>query len=225
MLVPRNLCLIPAKANSIRFPGKNTALFRGIPLFVHAVDIAIKSGLFDYVVVSSEDPEILGTAMMVGAEAMARPAELARNPAEVIEVTHHALSVFVNNGYKLDDVCILLPTSPLRTVEDVRASYQLLMRQPVDVVMSVVPFTEHKLYALERARDNTMTPVPVGTLGANPQGLFQHDGTVLWARAKHLRSAGGNYYRLAPIAPYFIDQDRALEIHYPEDLQKAEEAS
>lgn len=52
------IAIIPARGGSKRIPRKNIKLFAGKPMITHAIGIAQNSGLFDHIVVSTDDGEI-----------------------------------------------------------------------------------------------------------------------------------------------------------------------
>src|SRR4051794_23056646 len=87
-----NLCLIPARGGSKRIPRKNLRLLAGRPLLVHAIDVARAAGLFEQIVVSSDDAEILALAAQCGAVADPRPAELGADRARVLDVATEFLA-------------------------------------------------------------------------------------------------------------------------------------
>ncbi|MFS2174296.1 cytidylyltransferase domain-containing protein, partial [Priestia megaterium] len=63
-----NVAIIPARGGSKRIPSKNLKLFDGLPMIVHSIRTALKSGLFEQVVVSTDDAEIAEVAMAHGAQ-------------------------------------------------------------------------------------------------------------------------------------------------------------
>ena len=63
----RALCIIPARGGSKRIPRKNIKPFMGKPIIAYSIDAALKSGVFDEVMVSTDDEEIAGIARQYGA--------------------------------------------------------------------------------------------------------------------------------------------------------------
>ena len=60
------LAVIPARGGSKRIPRKNVRPFAGKPIIAHSIDAARACGLFDQVVVSTDDEEIApGTRILV----------------------------------------------------------------------------------------------------------------------------------------------------------------
>ena len=100
--------LIPARAGSKRLPGKNKRLFCGSPLWQWSLETALEVYLRgDAVVVSTDDPDILKDPL-----AEKRPPELCTDDA----TTKSVVDLYLQN----DDVCLLQPTSPTRSISLVR---------------------------------------------------------------------------------------------------------
>ncbi len=135
-----NLAVIPAKARSTRFPGKNVARLAGKPLVVHAVDVARESGLFDVVVVSTDDSTVAELARGAGADVpFMRDPALSGDTVEVPAVVRNAVEWYQHNRDRhFQWVCVLQPTCPLRTPADLTDSRKLVDTHPhADAVVSV----------------------------------------------------------------------------------------
>ena len=79
-----NIAVIPARGGSKRIPRKNIKLFHGKPMIAWSIKLAKDSGLFEHVVVSTDDEEIANIAKEFGAEVpFVRPATLANTPVRV----------------------------------------------------------------------------------------------------------------------------------------------
>ena len=118
------LAVIPARGGSKRFPRKNLASFRGLPLLAWSIMAARCCGTIDRVVVSTDDQEIFGAALWRSATALLRPPELATDTASAEDVLRHAVTVFP--GYEW--TVLLQPTSPLRTSDDISECIKLAAR-------------------------------------------------------------------------------------------------
>ena len=117
------VALIPARAGSKRIPGKNTRFLGGIPLFWWAVLAAHRSGVFERIVVSSDDWDIVNHFPPITVEGLIRPAELATDTAPDILWVRHALKAIPRPV----SFAILRPTSPFRSAETIRRAYQQFM--------------------------------------------------------------------------------------------------
>lgn len=111
------LAVIPARGGSKGIPRKNIKLLSGKPLIVWTIEEAKKSKYIDYLILSSEDKEIISIAKDWGCEVpFVRPKEIASDDTPGIEPILHAINTLPR---KFDYVCMLQPTSPLRTVKDI----------------------------------------------------------------------------------------------------------
>lgn len=134
-------CSICARGGSKGLPGKNIRPLLGKPLIAHSIDQAKESGLFDLVYVSSDDEDILDVAARFGAdETILRPLELANDHAPKIPAIRHAMEVAETRfGQKCDLVVDLDATSPLRRVDDIVSTVDVLISNYASNVFSVCP--------------------------------------------------------------------------------------
>jgi pseudaminic acid cytidylyltransferase len=122
-----NVAVIPARGGSKRIPRKNIKEFCGRPMIAWSVEIARSSGLFDHVLLSTEDSEIADVARQYGAEVLfTRPAELADDHAGTTEVVGHATRWVVEKGWPVTAVCCLYATAPLVQKDDLRRGLTML---------------------------------------------------------------------------------------------------
>ena len=126
------VCTVLARAGSVGVPGKNVRLLGGAPLVVHSIRQARATGLFDAVVVSTDDLEARRIAEEEGVDlVIERPVELATAAAGKVPAIVHAVEVAeVTLGKKFDVVVDLDVTSPLRLPDDVVAAVALLESDP-----------------------------------------------------------------------------------------------
>jgi N-acylneuraminate cytidylyltransferase/CMP-N,N'-diacetyllegionaminic acid synthase len=132
------ICTIAVRGGSKGVPGKNWRMVAGKPLFAHSVSHAVESGLFDFIAVTSDAPEVLETALSFGAtHAVTRPAELASDTAGKVPAILHAVqTVEAETGMTFDTVVDLDATSPLRLASDVRAAVTLLEDNRLESVIT-----------------------------------------------------------------------------------------
>ena len=103
------MCYIQARGGSKRFPMKALALWNGIPMLGDAIQKAQATGLFDYIVVSSDSPEILQVAHDYGAMPLWRTAEASSDTATDDDVAREVLAYFP----KVERICKIYPCIPL----------------------------------------------------------------------------------------------------------------
>ena len=114
-----NICIIPARGGSKRIARKNIRDFCGRPMIGWSIAVAQACGLFDRIIVSTDDDEIARIAEAEGAEVpFRRPAELANDHAGTIPVIAHAAEWLAGQGAEVSAVCCLYPTAPFCRADD-----------------------------------------------------------------------------------------------------------
>lgn len=122
-----NIAVIPARGGSKRIPRKNIKNFLGKPMIAWSIEIAIASGLFDQIIVSTDDLEIAEVARNYGAEVpFLRPADLSNDYAGTTEVIAHATQWLIDQGLVVSTVCCIYATAPFVQVKDMIRGLQAL---------------------------------------------------------------------------------------------------
>jgi CMP-N,N'-diacetyllegionaminic acid synthase len=151
---PRLLAIVPARGGSRRLPGKNVRLLDGDPLIAWTLRCAQACGLFEAVVVSTDDAEIAAVARRWGAAVPGlRSAHLATDTATTAAVLQDVLARHPE-PLALDAVVLLQPTSPFRRVASVRAAvarFLSLPRAHRQAVVSVSPAPAHPAWCFSLA--------------------------------------------------------------------------
>lgn len=114
MNAAKTIAVIPARGGSKRIPGKNKKIFCGKPMIAWSIEAAVASGLFDQVIVSTDDPEIAKIAQEYGAICpFERPAELSDDHTPTLPVIRHAIeAIEAQQQAKLELVCCIYATAP-----------------------------------------------------------------------------------------------------------------
>lgn len=141
------IAIIPARGGSKRLPRKNLLPILGKPLLAYTLETAEGWGKFDRILVNSEDQEILHVAQQYGAEIYIRPESLSDDRAKVLAVVQEQIQTM-----KLDletVVCILLPTCPLFSLEDLDGAFSLFLQgEGKSAVVSVTRYEKAPEQAL-----------------------------------------------------------------------------
>ncbi len=134
----KRICSICARGGSKGVPRKNTKLLLNKPLIIHSLEHAKNSSLFDYIVVSSDDDEILNVAENWGANFIVkRPIEMADDKAPKVPAIQHCIKTVEEKlGLKFDIVVDLDATSPLREVTDISNAVELLENRNVSNILT-----------------------------------------------------------------------------------------
>lgn len=137
----KTICIIPARGGSKRIPRKNIRPFLGVPILAYSIRAAQESGLFDEIMVSTDDAEIAQMAQLYGASVpFARSAETSSDHATTAAVLNEVLNTYRQQGQPFDRACCLYATAPFVTVDKLREAFGKLETGGFDTVFPVVRF-------------------------------------------------------------------------------------
>ena len=138
----KNLAIIPARGGSKRIPRKNIRNFLGKPIISYSIEAALKSEIFDDVMVSTEDEEIASISKSLGATVpFLRSNETASDFATTAEVILEVIEEYKKRGEKFDNVCCIYATAPFVTVEKIKLGMEPLLEKKANFVFPVVRFS------------------------------------------------------------------------------------
>jgi pseudaminic acid cytidylyltransferase len=180
------VAIIPARGGSKRIPRKNVRQLAGKPVITYPIELALESGLFERVIVSTEDQEIAATAISFGAEVpFLRSAELSDDFATTIDVISDAAQRLELQDS--DSLCCIYPVTPLLSVERLLEANTLLMSGNWDYVF---PATEYTM-PIERAfrkdpsgKPKFLAPEYVSIRTQDIQKSFYDSGQFYFGRAE-----------------------------------------
>jgi N-acylneuraminate cytidylyltransferase len=143
-----NVAIITARGGSKRIPRKNIKLFRGKPMIAYSIETALNSGLFDMVMVSTDDSEIVEISKQLGAEVpFIRSKQTADDFTGTADVMIEVINDLQKTGKQFDNACCIYPTAPFITKQILDESYKLLIDKKFDSVFPVCAFS----YPIQRA--------------------------------------------------------------------------
>lgn len=178
-----NLAIIPARGGSKRIPRKNIKLFLGKPIIAYSIEAALKSNLFDEVMVSTDDEDIAKIAKEFGAKV---PFLRSKNNANDFAVLADVVQeVVVNyNDKNFDNICCILPTAPFITPNKIIEAYNKLSNNNFDSVFPVLEFS----FPIQRSlkmEANKVAMVWSENLNARSQDLeprYHDSGQFYWLK-------------------------------------------
>jgi len=137
-----NIAVIPARGGSKRIPRKNIRQFIDRPMIAWSIEAARRSGVFDRIVVSTDDPEIAEIAKASGAEVpFMRPPELSDDHTPTVPVIRHAIGWLEAAGADVKKVCCIYATAPLLDgLYLEQGSRQLDADPALEFAFSITPF-------------------------------------------------------------------------------------
>lgn len=123
----KSLAIIPARGGSKRIPRKNIKEFMGRPIIAYSIEAAINSGLFDEVMVSTDDLEIAQIARECGAKVpFLRSAATSNDYATTADVLVEVINEYAVRGEHFDTFCCLYPTAPFLTSERLQEALKMI---------------------------------------------------------------------------------------------------
>ena len=217
----RILGVIPARGGSKGVPGKNIRLLAGKPLIAWTIAAAARSRSLGRTIVSTDDPKIAEIAAQWGGDVpFLRPPELATDTATSEDAVFHALDS-VSGPY--DWVCLLQPTSPLRTAEDIDACIDACIRGGADCAFSVTeaPKSPYIMYRMDgTGRLEPLLPQPASLRRQDLPPVYVPNGAVYVARVEWLRHSRRLVAAGAIGSP--MPTGRSIDIDYEIDFAIAE---
>ena len=138
----KTVAIITARGGSKRIPRKNIKEFCGKPILAYSIEAAIHSGVFDTVMVSTDDEEIAGIARQYGAEVpFFRSEKTANDYASTNDVLLEVLEEYERRGEHYDMACCIYPTAPFLTGEKLKNAVEKLQLSDADTLIPVVAFS------------------------------------------------------------------------------------
>ena len=135
------IAIITARGGSKRIPRKNIKEFCGKPIIAYPIDAAIKAGIFDTVMVSTDDDEIADIAKKYGAEVpFLRSEETSNDFATTADALREVLVEYSRREKRFENVCCIYPTAVFVTKEKLINAYKLMETGVADSVMPVVRY-------------------------------------------------------------------------------------
>ena len=220
----KKLCIIPARGGSKRLPRKNIKLLNGKPLIFYTIDAVLKSNVFDKVIFTSDDDEILNKVKtnysIDNLSVIKRPNNLTSDTSKVIDTVMY----FLDDEY--DQTWLTLPTSPLKTSEDFVQASNLLDESTT----SVLSYTEMEF------------PPTLGLLVGQDNKLLDYDSSFPWQNGNSrsqdhpvvYRPNGALYgswtsdlkknknYYIGETKGYFMPRNRSIDIDTQFEFDLAE---
>jgi len=185
-----NLCIIPARGGSKRIPRKNIKNFLTKPIIAYSIEAALKSNLFEIVMVSTEDAELAEISKSYGAQVpFMRSAENANDFATTADVLLEVIDEFGKIGKVFESICCCYATAPFITSERIQEGYKLLKDKNAESVFPVVEYSFPIQRSLKADSDHKLSMNWVEFINTRSQDLEKayHDaGQWYWMQTADL---------------------------------------
>ena len=186
-----NLAIIPARGGSKRIPGKNIKSFLGKPILAYSIETALNSGLFEEVMVSTDDEKISAVAKAYGANLpFMRSAKNADDFATTMDVLSEVVHQYISQLHRrFEFVCCIYPTSPLTTITDLKNGYQEITKKDADVVFPIDPYSYPVLRGLVLNAEGSSRmkwPEYLRTRSQDLEKVYHDSGQWYWYNGQSL---------------------------------------
>lgn len=151
----KSIGIITARGGSKRIYKKNIKEFCGKPILSYSIEAALKAGIFDEVMVSTDDKEIADIGKAAGAAIpFMRSEKTSDDYATTRDVLVEVVEEYKARGMEFDTVCCIYPTAPFITAEKLKKAMELLLQENADCVSPVVrySFPPQRCYVIQEGR-------------------------------------------------------------------------
>lgn len=217
------ICIIPARGGSKRIPRKNIKNFLGKPIIAYSIEAALASGIFDEVMVSTDDEEIAEVARRYGAAVpFMRSAHTASDFATTADVINEVLDTYSTQGKEFDTVCCIYATAPFVTPARLREAMEILDDGEFDSAFTCTAFSYPVLRGLvidDRGRIAMKWP-QYGSCRSQDLEKFYHDAGQFYFATMDAYRTGGFWGKNT--APIVLSELEVQDLDTPTDWSLAE---
>ena len=220
----RHIAIITARSGSKGIINKNIKKINGKPMMAYTIEAALQSRLFDRIMVSTDSEEYADIAIEYGAEVpFLRSNETSGDSAGSWDVVQEVLDKYYSMGDYFDTVCLLQPTSPLRTGADIIAAYDYFNKIGAEAVTSVCECDHPAEYMMVLPKNNSLKEYRKHEVDVPRQMLptyYRINGAI------YVRSIK-NYNKKVEIVfddeyAFIMDKMKSVDIDTIEDFEYAE---
>lgn len=202
----KTIAIIPARGGSKRIHRKNIKQFIDKPIIAYSIDKALQCGLFDKVLVSTDDEEIAAVAKEYGATVpFLRSNETSGDYADTISVLIEVLGCLKQNNEEYDYGCCIYPTSPLLKIETLQNAFNILQEKDCDTVFPYVKYSYPVQRSLTKAKNGKIQmnwPENYYSRSQDLPTVFHDAGQFYWFKCAYM----------LPGAKLFSDNSYGVEL-------------
>ena len=220
------VAIIPARAGSKRLPRKNILPLAGKPLICWTVESALAARGIDQLVVSTDDAEVMrAVAPYQSVICLDRPAALATDTANSMDVLFQVLDTLEQRGLDYDRVVWLQATSPLRKAADIEAALRLYDEKQAKAVVSVTPCEHSPLWSNTLPEDSSLSGfIRPEVLGLRSQDLpeyYRLNGALYIADVQSLKQHR-TFFQIPACYAYVMSALNSVDIDQQLDFDFAQ---
>lgn len=218
-----SIAIITARGGSKRIPRKNIKDFCGKPIIAYSIEAALKSELFDEVMVSTDDEEIAEVAKKYGAKVpFMRSKENSNDFADTNDVLKEVIDEYGKQGKKFDRFCCIYPTAPFVTAEKLVKAFSFLQNDNVYNVVPMAPFSFPPQRGMIK-KGEFILPAHPEHIDKRSQDLEEilHDcGQFYWCKTEEFLKNSNILFNHT--VPFIVSDTEVQDIDNPSDWELAE---
>lgn len=179
------LAIIPARGGSKRIPRKNILPFAGKPIIEYAIQAALASGLFDEVMVSTDDQEIATIAKNAGAAVpFFRSDANSNDTATTVAVLLEVLNEYGKQQRFFSEACCIYPANPFLTTSKLKISLEKMINEDLDSVFSAVRYSYpvQRSFVVENGTMKMLFPEHLNTRSQDLPPVYHDAAQFYWFR-------------------------------------------
>lgn len=220
----KTIAIITARGGSKRIPKKNIKEFCGKPIIAYSVEAAVKSGIFDEVMVSTDSEEIAEVAKAYGAKVpFYRSAKTAGDFATTVDVLLEVLDEYEKRGMRFDSMACIYPTAPFITPEKLCNAYHILQDHPhTNMVMPVVAFSypPQRGYVMKNQQLEMKWKENLNTRSQDLEPLYHDCGQFYFYHVNKFMELNGEITE--GVSPIIVDELEVQDVDNETDWKLAE---
>ena len=220
----KKLAIITARGGSKRIPRKNIREFAGKPIIMYSIEAALQSGVFDEVMVSTDDEEIARIAIASGAVVpFYRSAETSNDYASTADVIREVLKEYEKRGKSFDQLCCIYPTAPFITARRLTEAMKCLEEKQADCVMPVLRFSfpPQRGVIIQDGMLNAKWPEHMNSRSQDLEPIYHDAGQFYCLNRKQFQLQ--NKIIMERTYPIILSEMEVQDIDTKEDWQLAEQ--
>lgn len=218
-----NVAIITARGGSKRIPRKNIKDFLGKPIIEYSIKAALEAGIFDEVMVSTDDEEIAQIAQKAGAKVpFMRSADAADDYATTTDVIKEVLEQYKDKGMQFEHACCIYPTAPFVTKELLLKAQYLVETENADSCFPIIQysFPPQRGMIMENGNAKYKYPEYQFARSQDLEKMYHDSGQFYYFNVKKFEQTGKMLGDV--IKPIVISEMEAQDIDNEDDWKIAE---
>lgn len=217
------IAIITARGGSKRIPRKNIKEFCGKPILQYSIEAALESGIFDEVMVSTDDEEIVRIAKATGANVPFMRSEKTSNDySTTADVLLEVLGKYQERGQQFGYTCCIYPTAPFVTKEKLQSAFERMKEEKAYQLTPVVAysFPPQRCVVIREGKIEMLHPEHRSTRSQDLETYYHDCGQFYFYDTKELIANNGNI--IENVIPMVLSELEVQDIDNESDWKLAE---